>query len=52
MYKLVEDRIIVIGRLIGLRQLGKYYNLDVRVEIKINVIELSSDIINYFAVDL
>jgi hypothetical protein len=51
-YKLVEDRIIVIGRPIGLRQLGKHYGLDVQVEIKVNIVELSSGIANCFAIDL
>jgi hypothetical protein len=41
-----------MGRLIGLRQLGKHYSLDVRVEIKVDVVELGSGIANYFAVDL
>jgi hypothetical protein len=51
-YKLVEDRIIVIGRPIGLRQLGKHYGLDVQVEIKVNIVELGSGIANCFAIDL
>jgi hypothetical protein len=51
-YKLVKDRIIVIERLIGLRQLGKYYGLDVWVEIKVDVVELDSGITNCFAVYL
>jgi hypothetical protein len=41
-----------MGRLIGLRQLGKHHGLDVRVEIKVDVVELGNGIANCLAINL
>ena len=52
MYKLVENRIIIIGHLVGLGQLRKHYSLDMQVEVKIDIVELDNSIANCSAVDL
>jgi len=50
--KLVEDCIVVIGRLVGLRQLRKHHSLNVGVKVEVDVVELRGSVTNCFAINL
>ena len=50
-YELVKDCIVVVRRLVSLRQLRKNHSLNMRIKVKVDVIELGNSVANCFAVD-
>ncbi len=42
---------VVVGRLVDLRQLRKHHGLYLGIEVQVDVIELGNGVSNYFAVD-
>jgi hypothetical protein len=43
---------VVVGRLVSLRQLWKNHGLNIRVEVQVDVVKLSNSVANCLAVDL